>query len=46
MDELVDGGENMREAGMRMNGNSSPAFLQNLLAMYICTYRNYLIKFV
>jgi hypothetical protein len=30
--------EEMREEGMRINGDSSPAFIQILLPMYPCTY--------
>jgi len=32
--------------GMRINGDSSPAFIQILLAVYICTYRNYTMTIV
>ena len=28
----------MREEGMRINGDSSPAFIPVLLAMYLCAY--------
>jgi hypothetical protein len=37
--------EEMREEGMRINGNSFPAFIQILLAMYV-PYRNYQMRIV
>jgi len=35
-----------RKEGMRINGDSSPAFIQILLAVYICMYRNYAMTIV